>query len=515
MLLKSFDFLSPDITLYYYKSTSHSSFFSGVLTIISYFVCFVAAIYFSLDFIMKTNPASYFYNKYINDVGEFPLDSSSMFHFVQFISDTVHMADIDLRAVTIVGLNVELYEYFLDYDLKKYDHWIYDHCNKSIDAEGRLEMIQEYTNFEGSVCIRKFYNSTTNVLLNNTDDNFIYPKLAKGNANVDRVFYGLVIMRCKNDSFRSEPCYTEEKISEYMNHFPTLAIHIVDHYVDVGDYKNPFKPVWYKVTNGMFNLTFTTNHLNFNPTTVKSHVGFMFDEIEELYSYTFDQNEKITFDTKDTRILCSFYFWISNRMQIYERTYKKIQDNVAGVTGIMKIITTAATLINLIYSKYITFNDTSKLIDDITKIRLNPFNQLGFEKKESFASKNNFILGAPTPLLSKSPSSMSINQKTCFSFQYKHLKKISFWTVIFSLFNISKKSPKTIEDGISFIKEVRERIISEEQLFKDNLQLYKMNKVILKNQNYDFKVNLGDVSEMIAFNKEDLHLIDNKNTVLK
>ena len=108
---------------------------------------------------------------------------------------------------------------------------------------------------------------------------------------------------------------------------------------------------FYKITNGLFDSTFTTNHLNFNPSSVKTHNGLMFDHIYDETSYIFDQNEKITQDTGNTGIYCAFYFWMQNRMQLYERSYKRLQDVIASAGGTTKLITVIASILNFLYNK--------------------------------------------------------------------------------------------------------------------------------------------------------------------
>ena len=83
MFLRKLDFLSPQITLYYKGEQSHSSILSGILSVIGYSICLLFAFVYAIEFINKENPKVYYYNRYIEDAGEFSLNSSSMFHFIQ------------------------------------------------------------------------------------------------------------------------------------------------------------------------------------------------------------------------------------------------------------------------------------------------------------------------------------------------------------------------------------------------------------------------------------------------
>ena len=82
MFLKKFDMLSPPITLYYKGDNKHSSIFSALLSIVAYTIVFIFGVYYALEFINRENPTAYFFNRYIEDAGEFPVNASSMFYFV-------------------------------------------------------------------------------------------------------------------------------------------------------------------------------------------------------------------------------------------------------------------------------------------------------------------------------------------------------------------------------------------------------------------------------------------------
>ena len=84
MFLSNFDFLSPEITLFYKGNERHSSIFSGIITILLFFFIIFLIIFLSIDFIFKKNPTSFFYNKYIENLGPTDLNSTGIFHFLFF-----------------------------------------------------------------------------------------------------------------------------------------------------------------------------------------------------------------------------------------------------------------------------------------------------------------------------------------------------------------------------------------------------------------------------------------------
>ena len=86
MIIQNLDFLSPKITLFFKGRYKHSSIFSGLITILSYSVILVCIIYYTLEFIDRSNPTIYFFNRYVEDTGVYPLNESSLFHYINLIS---------------------------------------------------------------------------------------------------------------------------------------------------------------------------------------------------------------------------------------------------------------------------------------------------------------------------------------------------------------------------------------------------------------------------------------------
>ena len=128
MFIKKFDMLSPSITLYYKEEGQHSSIFSGVLSIIAYDLVAVGDFYYGMEFINKESPKAYFFNRYVEDSGYFPVNASSMFNFIQ-ITDTRTNEEVlfDFASFRAVGFDDIFYEEFMNNPdiVEEKDHWIY------------------------------------------------------------------------------------------------------------------------------------------------------------------------------------------------------------------------------------------------------------------------------------------------------------------------------------------------------------------------------------------------------
>ncbi len=485
MFIRSFDLITPKITLYFNGRKTHSSIFSGALTIIAYTLILTMSIYFSLDLIKRQNPSVFYLNRFIDDAGIFPMNSSSMFHFFQFTLVDNSIGIVDFDSITIVGMEQLIGTYTSDNNLTKYNHWLYGNCDMK-DAKG-LEKLINYPNFNQSGCIKKYYNAIEQKYYNINEKGFVWPTLIHGCSHPNRTFYGIIIERCRNSTLREKYCKTPEQIDNFININPGLSFRLIDHYSQVNDYNEPFKKYFYTLTNGLFNNEFATNHLNLNPSRVITHNGFFFDNINTINSYTFEQNEKITDKTNGTGIYCAFYFWMQNRLQLYERSYKRIQDILASVGGITKTISLFAQIINFLYYKYIILIDTAKMLNQM--INNDTIKHESSILNKSQINLNNYFPNSNYDLKNR------IQQTFTHSLNMKKKKfEINFWIYLLHFINSKKKKKK-----INFYEKFRIKLISEEHIIHNHLNVYQFMKMCEKHkiQQYKVKYELSDIINYI------------------
>lgn len=387
MFLKKLDMISPPVTLFFKGSDNHSSIFAAILTILTYAIVFALAIYYFLGFINKTNPTAFFFDRFIEDSGVFPLNASSIFHYIGLKDIRIEGSySIDFDKVRIVGFkNIIIDSYYTTTDLETIPHWIYGPCNNSTDTEniGYL-MTSEIFN---CACVRQYYNPEKKKYISTTDADFVHPTIEHGMSNPEfkGTYYGITIEKCKDDNLRKlsglGSCKSDEEINDYI-YSCAITLYIVDHYSDVTNYLKPYNNYIYSISNLLAPKIFTVNNLNFNPSTIKTHNGIFFDNVVEEKSFIFIQNEKNTMDEeieitdkegnpiydekgnilkKSTGIAHSFYFWMQNRLQFYERNYERFQDILGDIGGIREIIYLIASIINALYSYYTILSDTEEI----------------------------------------------------------------------------------------------------------------------------------------------------------
>ena len=220
--------LSPPITLYYKGEDKHQSIFSALLSIVAYTIVFIFGVYYALEFINRENPTTYFFNRYIEDAGVFPLNASSMFGFLQFVDTyTNKPTPIDFRAFRILGFDdVQADTYIRNDDHvepkrrhpEEFNHWLYGPCNNNSDTEG-IGYLINFDYYEQSACIRKYYDKSKGVYYNTGDPNFKWPVILRGCSHPDRTYYGIIMEKCTDDEAHQksgyEPCREDRKSYYY------------------------------------------------------------------------------------------------------------------------------------------------------------------------------------------------------------------------------------------------------------------------------------------------------------
>jgi hypothetical protein len=365
-MLLYFDILSPDLTLHFKQFHKHPSLFSGFLSIIIIFLCIFSAIYFSLDIINHLNPETYFYYHQEKDVGHFPLNESSIFHFIDFKG--IPKNENPSSLFQIFG--------FLDTFITTYNsviqnrsllnHYTYGPClnnSKKYKLNDINNALLDSSFSKMGYCINGFYNATTKEYISINNENFIHPIISHGTSHTNHTSYSIIIQRCQNDSFyKFNSCQTNEYIDNIINNNEISAlIAFLNQEADIMNYTNPIKHYINSIEFSFSVGTFSVGNLNFQPLRINTHNGFFFDNLIIDNSYYYEQNDIKNYNT-NINIYTSFHFLMHNKIQIFERKYKRIQNIFADIGGMIKAITTLGTILNYFAMKYQTFINIESII---------------------------------------------------------------------------------------------------------------------------------------------------------
>ena len=535
MFIRTLDFLSPSVTFYHKGYLSHNSIPSGLLSIIAIIFLIILAIYYALDIVERSDPNTFYFNSFVEDAGTIQINSSSLFHFLipcKNVVGKVILEDFDFTLFNIIGLNI-YYQNFMNIlqagrPLQEFEYWIYGPCNKDEDGIG-LEKLINYDLFEKSACIKKY--SVNGVYYKVGDPNFKWPEISHGTFTENNILYNLIIRKCDKsligeilgDGYH---CKEEEEMINYFDSANTriLYFYFLNNYINVLNYDYPNYQFFYRLEN-IFEINhFTANNINISPSLLRTHDGLVFDNIKEQESYIFDRND-VYVEENNGDIYMVYVFFLKNIMEYYERIYKRIQDVISSIGGINQAITIIAMSLNKLYNNYTVLSDTELLlhssIDNEKKIhkekshqyqnlknklkgieidkknklsenrnsqtRINSENKVERKKRNKTSkeisinnskSNSNIIINKDPEGINKVNSDYNNSEKRKNDDKKKGNSKVNFWN--YFLFKISCEKRKSFFD---VYQKFRIKIISEEHLIRNHLNIYNLMRVTERKRN--------------------------------
>ena len=523
MLFRKLDLLSPPITFYHRGYLSHPSILSGILSIVSMILILILAVYYSLEIIQRKNPKIFSYTTFVEDAGTFAMNSSHLFHFISMSSifNNFIIDGVNFSHFRIVGLQDYYEAYLMTKNLSDYEHWLYGKCNNNTDTQGISNLIT-YNFFENSACIRKYYSTKDQKYYDTDDPRFKWPVIAHGTYNPNYQIYNIVIETCKEDTIdlilgEGSHCHVEDffELNENISYYAVAYLYYINNFINIINYEKPKKQFVDVIEATLYKNEYTANHLNFDPVQVKTHNGLIFDNIEEEALPIFGRNDVFTIEKEGYDIFTSYIFWLKNTMNFHERDYKRIQDVISSIGGIYQFITIVAIYINSLYNNYIVLSDTENLLNSSIhnertisikneierkrtrqklrelkneKIKNNISNNMDYsiEKPKNKNIKNskidNNLSKSNNNICIASTDNINSNQNHIDTKKIKNLNKFNnraerekeknFCGFLFFKLSCAKK-----ENIFKIYNEFRKKMISEEHLIKNHLNIYNLLKV--------------------------------------
>ena len=368
MFIRQLDYLSPYVTFYHKGNLSHNSIFSGILSIVAITFVIILAVYYALEIINRTDPNTFYFNSFIEDAGLFFINRTTLFHFIKNMKNvqgnTINVG-FDFTTFNIIGSYV-YYNNFIMPPPFFFDHWLYGNCDKETNTEGLDDILTDDL-LEKAACIQKYYNATEGNYYSIGDPQFIWPNISHGTFNEKNVLYNVMIRPCDNRLIgeilgKGSHCQVG---NNYFNENGTKVLHFyfINNYINILNYENPNTHFFYRIETPFSSSQYTVNDINIAPALVKTHNGLIFDNIKEETSYIFDRNDVYIEDnTPATNLYMVYCFFLKNIQEYYERTYKRIQDVISSIGGINQAITIIAIYLNSFYNNYIVLSDTEVLL---------------------------------------------------------------------------------------------------------------------------------------------------------
>ena len=371
MNLNNMDFLSPQITLFFYEKRSHTSKISGLLVLMMIILSLSYISYLIYIIITHQKATSVFFRRFEWEAGYYSLNSSSIFHFIQIFSPESGGYFDEYNPRIFHTYTTFVHSGFKESDLGLYDHWVFDKCRKDIDdKEIDPSLLTNVDNFTNSVCIRYYYNSRNRQYFPIEDKEFIWPHLEHGTARRNNVYLTTIVQKCTNNSVITKifgDCPSQEEIDAYVNKYFAVYLYFTDTQVDPLNYNKPIQRYLNTITSGIgTKQTFVENYIHFSPVQVRTRQGDFFSEMTEERSFYFDMNRKGAASNDEVYFkIVKYYHLMQNSIQIYERRYSNLFDILPQIGGVFQFLFYIFFWVNYFYNKYVIAYDTNSLFFNV------------------------------------------------------------------------------------------------------------------------------------------------------
>ena len=374
MFIKYIDFLSPRVTFYHKGLLSHSSIFSGILSIITIIAIILFSVYYSLELFERKDPKAFYFHNFLKDAGEYEFNTTSLFHFLSIIRnhrDGSNNEPFDFTIYRIVGAQLYVTNYLNTAKfggIQAFDHWLYGYCNKEKNTKNLDHLI---TNdfFKQSACIKSYYNHTERQYYDIGHPKFRWPSIAHGTFSDSNQLYGIFLQKCNNITLKKilgegYQCKNDQEVANYLGIQGSRVFHfyLLNNYVNILNYKSPYINYFHRIETPFSNIQHTRHDIYISPANVTTHDGLAADHAEINISYIFDKDDAYIENKGEFDIYTSFIFFLKNMVDYNERNYKKIQDVISEVGGIYQAVIVIAICINNLYNNYVILSDTEQLL---------------------------------------------------------------------------------------------------------------------------------------------------------
>lgn len=331
--LRVFDCFSPTITLHYKNNLSHNSVFSGVLSIIHYFVFLVVFVYYLYLIFSSRVLSSSIFKQSIEEEERFELDKENFDHKIVINGLKI----FDEKAISVIGMQNSVNQN-LETEIK--DFWKYQPC-------------EEENSY--SLCLKEFFNYTEKRKYLVTDRNFKYPAILQRNQQNSTVPYSIKISYCMN-SISNNSCYEKGKADEIVSTITSIGITFNDKLVDIGTFSDSFL----RYIN-LFGINSRTTELQatnvfFVPNIVESERGLFFSKTEQK-GYVFDKVLYNSYNLEKNDTIGLLTFWLSHQVYVYKVSYFGVLDVLPNIIALTEVSWYFFFLINYYINKYVTYND--------------------------------------------------------------------------------------------------------------------------------------------------------------
>ena len=432
------DSFGVGINFYLEGYKDYRSQLGGFITLVIYVITIICGIIFSKNLLQRVNPSvSTTSANYPNP--EKILYPNNTFFILGITVDSLPFINESIyRPIAYINTKVNGSEELMRQNISV------DLCDKVLNEDYKYYDVIKHLNLSNFYCIDLNQNNKSSI---NNDE--LYINEFWGNDGFRML--QIKIFNCSAVADDISQCADNDVIKEKLSS-PIISYYTLKNYIDTNNYKNPFvrglQETFYYVSYKKFiSATQYLKHVQ-----IHSDKGFLFSEEEIIADHTIDSLiEYSETDQEDGKIF-TISIQLTNKIDIYTRTYNKLQDLGAEIGAVYGAL-------HMVLAIIFQFYNNSKLFCDI----INNF----FLIKEDF-----------TPLNREKKSFVDLKRRFFKDLNLIiSLRKSSFVTSHHSRFNNSSNLNKNINlSTMSDLNTTNKNKFSEEILkTTDNLKKEKIN----------------------------------------
>ena len=431
MVLKKFDFLSPNITLYNFNQKRHSSYIGGLLSIIMIVLCIYIIVHYSLMKVYPNGSSLYIFKNYDKKIN-LTFDKSGIFHYIWIFNEKNLLDTRNQNLFQINNLKKGMIRIYMTYSYDKYDynitnlkhndHWVYDTCSNYADEEDSMY------DYSYSSCIQYYYNSNDKKYYNISDNtNFKFPFIKQNISHFDNELFGIFVEKCENNTILNEilgECYPEEKINEYLNNFNNIFLSFINSKIQINNFDNPVKFYSHKIYNNLSNhkLYFYIHDLTFIPFNFKSSKGIGYKK--EYNSFLFDEDKSIRINNvNNNKLLISYIFHSKSYLNELRQKNDNILQFIEDIGGSIFLIYIIIYGINYILNEKIAIRDFQMFLNDKDNDMIH--RHINYERNKFYSFKSNIYTNLSNDLNYKNDAYNSFKTTYLGNFNRNDLSNIT------------------------------------------------------------------------------------------
>ena len=367
------DSFGVGINFYLEGYKDYRSQLGGFITLVIYVITIICGIIFSKNLLQRVNPSvSTTSANYPNP--EKILYPNNTFFILGITVDSLPFINESIyRPIAYINTKVNGSEELMRQNISV------DLCDKVLNEDYKYYDVIKHLNLSNFYCIDLNQNNKSSI--NNEE---LYINEFWGNDGFRML--QIKIFNCSAVADDISQCADNDIIKEKLSS-PIISYYTLKNYIDTNNYKNPFvrglQETFYYVSYKKFiSATQYLKHVQ-----IHSDKGFLFSEEEIIADHTIDSLiEYSETDQEDGKIF-TISIQLTNKIDIYTRTYNKLQDLGAEIGAVYGAL-------HMVLAIIFQFYNNSKLFCDIINnffLIKEDFTPLNREKKSFVDLKRRFF----------------------------------------------------------------------------------------------------------------------------